>query len=57
MPPFGNLYGVEVYVACSLTEDEQIAFNAGTHIELIKLSSADFGRLVRPKEVDLTIAV
>ena len=57
MPTFGNLYGVEVYVASSLTEDEEIAFNAGSHTELIKLSYADFERLVRPQVVDLTIAV
>ena len=57
MPPFGNLYGVEVYVASSLTEDEEIAFNAGSHTELIKLSYADFERLVKPKVVDLAITV
>ncbi len=57
MPPFGNLYGMEVYVSSSLTEDEEIAFNAGSHTELIKLSYADFERLVRPRVVDLTIAV
>ena len=33
MPPFGNLYGVEVYVDRSLTRDEDIVFNAGTHVE------------------------
>lgn len=49
MPPFGNLYGMEVFVEESLSRDEEIAFNAGSHIELIKLSYADFFRLVRPK--------
>jgi Ala-tRNA(Pro) deacylase len=48
MPPFGNLYGMPVYVAASLTEDEEIAFNAGSHTELIKLSYQDFARLVGP---------
>ena len=48
MPPFGNLFGIEVYVAESLTLDKEIAFNAGSHIELIKLSYEDFSRLVRP---------
>ena len=51
MPPFGNLYGMEVYVAESLAEDEDIAFNAGTHTELIKLSYKDFEKLVKPKVV------
>ena len=49
MPPFGNLYGMDVYVAPKLAEDEEIAFNAGSHTELMKLRYADFERLVRPK--------
>ena len=49
MPPFGNLYKMEVFVETSLTRDEEIAFNAGSHIELIKLSFEDFSRLVKPK--------
>jgi len=48
MPPFGNLFGMEVYSAKRLAEDEEIAFNAGSHIELIKLAYADFEQLVRP---------
>jgi Ala-tRNA(Pro) deacylase len=49
MPPFGNLYDMEVYVAASLVEDEEIVFNAGTHTELMKLSYKDYERLVNPK--------
>ncbi len=49
MPPFGNLYAMNVYVAESLTEDDEIAFNAGSHTELIRLAYADFERLVQPK--------
>lgn len=49
MPPFGNLYGMDVYVAPKLAEDEEIAFNAGSHTELMKLRYADFERLVKPK--------
>jgi Ala-tRNA(Pro) deacylase len=48
MPPFGNLYGLKVYVAELLAEDEEIAFNAGSHTELIKLAYADFEKLVNP---------
>lgn len=54
MPPFGNLYGMDVYVEDSLLDDEEIAFNAGTHTELIKLSYHDFMRLVQPKIVRFT---
>ncbi|MGB9073237.1 MAG: YbaK/EbsC family protein [Terriglobales bacterium] len=48
MPPFGNLYGMAVYVDESLTKDKDIAFNAGSHNELLQVSYADFERLVRP---------
>jgi Ala-tRNA(Pro) deacylase len=49
MPPFGNLYGMPVYVADSLTEDEEIAFNAGSHDQLVKMAYRDFERLVQPE--------
>lgn len=48
MPPFGNLYAMEVYVSERLAEDEEIAFNAGSHTELVRLAYADFARLARP---------
>ena len=48
MPPFGNLYGMAVFVDQALAEDEAIAFNAGSHKELVKLAYADFARLVEP---------
>lgn len=48
MPPFGNLYDMGVYVTESLSEDKEIAFNAGTHTELIRMFYSDFERLVHP---------
>lgn len=51
MPPFGNLYDLETYVSESLTEDEEIAFNAGTHRELIRMPYDDFARLVQPRVI------
>lgn len=54
MPPFGNLYGFDVYVAETLAEDDEIAFNAGSHAELIKMSYEDFERLVKPKVVKIS---
>jgi len=54
MPPFGNLYGMEVIVSKTLAEDEHIAFNAGSHTELIRLAYQDFQRLVEPKVVKLS---
>src|SRR5215831_737782 len=54
MPPFGNLYEMEVYVAESLAENDEIAFNAGSHEEIIKLAYHDFERLVQPKVLNFT---
>jgi Ala-tRNA(Pro) deacylase len=48
MPPFGNLWEMDVFVAEALTEDIEIAFSAGSHAEVVKLSYADFERLVEP---------
>lgn len=48
MPPFGNLYGVPVYVDRSLAEDETILVQAGTHTDTVTLRYADFERLVKP---------
>jgi Ala-tRNA(Pro) deacylase len=45
MPPFGNLYGLDVYVDQSLIEDEQIVLQAGTHSEAIRMRYADFADL------------
>ncbi|HEX9180424.1 MAG TPA: YbaK/EbsC family protein [Burkholderiales bacterium] len=51
MPPFGNLYGMEVLVSDELIANEEIAFNAGSLTELIRMSFRDFQRLVQPKVV------
>jgi Ala-tRNA(Pro) deacylase len=48
MPPFGNLWDLDVFVDQRLREDEEITFNAGSHTELLKLSYTDFERLVSP---------
>jgi Ala-tRNA(Pro) deacylase len=54
MPPFGNLYDMDVYVAEQLTEDDEIAFSAGSHTEVVRMSYEDFERLVMPKITALT---
>lgn len=55
MPPFGNIYGMDVYVAESLAEEEEIAFNACNHTELIKMSFSDFEKLVKPKRIKFSV--
>ncbi len=52
MPPFGNHYGIAVYVDKHLTEDESIVFPIGTHTDTMSLKYADFERLVHPRVVE-----
>ncbi len=54
MPPFGNLWGLDVYVDERLRADERIAFAAGSHSELVQLAYADFERLVGPTVARIT---
>jgi Ala-tRNA(Pro) deacylase len=44
-----------VFVDRSLAEDTEIVFNAGTHVDTIRIKYADFARLVRPVVVDAAI--
>ncbi len=49
MPPFGNLYGMPVYVDARLAEQPEIAFNAGSHTDLVRMPYAEFERLAQPE--------
>jgi Ala-tRNA(Pro) deacylase len=51
MPPFGNLFSLDVFADDSLEQDKEIAFNAGTHRELIRMAWEDFKRLVEPNVI------
>jgi Ala-tRNA(Pro) deacylase len=53
MPPFGSLYGLPVYLDASLAGEPVIAFNAGTHREVIHMPTAEFRRLASPAIVSL----
>ncbi len=55
MPPFGNLYDMDVCVDESLTADEFITFNAGTHYEAIRMRYIDFERLMQPGVATFTM--
>jgi Ala-tRNA(Pro) deacylase len=48
MPPFGNLYGLPVFVDGDLAEEHMITFNAGTHRDAVHMRFADFTSLVGP---------
>lgn len=51
MPPFGNLYDMPVFVSEELEKDDEIAFNAGSHTELIRIAYKDYENLVQPKRM------
>jgi Ala-tRNA(Pro) deacylase len=53
MPPFGNLFGLKVFVDPALEKDEYIYFNAGSHVQTVRLKYKDFERLVNPQVVAL----
>ncbi len=55
MPPFGNLYEMDVFVAESISEQDEIAFNAGSHSEVIRMNYKDYERLVSPSLIVLSL--
>lgn len=55
MPPFGNLFGLDVYVDASLIHEERIVFQAGTHTDTVRMRYDDFARLVQPTVGDFTL--
>jgi Ala-tRNA(Pro) deacylase len=57
MPPFGNLYGMHVFIDEGLVNKKRIAFNAGSHDELVRVAYADFARLVQPRTMSFAVAV
>lgn len=54
MPPFGNLYDMSVYVSPDLADESEIAFNAGSHTEIIRMLYRDYERLVKPRVASFT---
>ena len=55
MPPFGNLYGLPVYVERSLTTQDTIVFPIGTHTETMSLKYTDLERLLHPTILDFAL--
>jgi Ala-tRNA(Pro) deacylase len=53
-PPLGKLYGMPVYLDDTLARQDWIAFNAGTHTEIIKMDMATFREMNEPVECSFT---
>lgn len=51
--PFGDLYGLPVFIDKGLTEIEEIIFNAGSHTEAIRMKMDDYRKLANPKIVEM----
>lgn len=56
MPPFGNLFGMGTYMDRELAKEEYIAFNAGTHTDVIAMRFNDYRRVAHPKLVHIAAA-
>lgn len=55
-PPFGNLYGLPVVLSAAMTDDVHITFNAGSHVDVIRMPFMEYARLVRPRILDCSRA-
>jgi len=50
IPPFGNLYGIDVYVDRAVVKAGEIVFTAGTHVDAARMEYSDYAALVQPSE-------
>ncbi len=56
VPPFGNLFGLKVFIDKNLVEtQEEIVFSAGTHNDSIKMKVRDYISVVRPALKDYSV--
>lgn len=51
-PPFGNLYGLQVFSDSHVEDNDDIVFNAGTHTDIIRMKLKDFMRVTKPMRAD-----
>ena len=55
MPPFGHLFGFQTFMVPVFEEGEEIAFNAGTHSEIIRMPLEEYLRLAHVTEVPVGV--
>lgn len=53
VPPFGNLFGLDVIVDRGLFDNEWIVFNAGDRRFSVAMRSVDYRELVTPRVADI----
>ena len=49
IPPFGNLYGIDVWVDRTIADQGEIVFNAGTHVDAVRMRYHDYAGLAKPR--------
>ena len=54
VPPFGNLFNIEVVADPKIFENEKIIFNAGDRRYSIAMRSEDYKKIVNPKIKEIT---
>jgi len=54
VPPFGNLFNLEVIADSKLFENEKIIFNAGDRCFSVAMKSEDYQKIVNPQIVEIT---
>ena len=54
MPPFGGLYDIELYAEDLLKGDDEVAYNAGSHREVVRMHRADWERIAKPRYGNVT---
>jgi Ala-tRNA(Pro) deacylase len=47
--PFGHLYGLPVYMDEAMGRSKTMAFNAGTHRDMVEIEVEDYCRLAKPQ--------
>jgi Ala-tRNA(Pro) deacylase len=52
LPPFGAQFSVPSVVDRSLTDKEEIVFDAGSHTQAVRMRYADYERIERPQVLD-----
>ena len=48
-PPFGNVYGLTTIMDKTLTDDQYLVFQSGSHDRAIRINRDDYEKLVHPR--------
>ena len=54
IPPFGNLFGLTVYLDPAIKKHQEILFNCGDRRATIAMQLSDYLRIVKPIEIEIT---